>query len=154
MSCHLCQKELEFSEIAGFNPNCLENDSNRTNFCWVDEAHTRAAAICDDCYYNNEEDIDQDENFEEEEQEEGEEGEEGEEEDYDYDAIYCIACGTKIEDLDLVNMTDDEFAEASTTFKCTECALMEETPVTPELNESPSDEEEEQPPSPQPSFQP
>jgi len=156
MSCHLCQSELEFSEIAGFNPNCLQNDSNRTNFCWVDEAQTVAAAICDNCYYSNDQDEDQDQDQDHNlEDEEEEEEEEEEEDDYDYDAIYCIACGTKIEDLDLENMTDDEFAEASTTFICTECELIEQEPVTPELNESPSDEEEEQPPSPpQPSSRP
>ena len=72
MSCHLCFKELEFHEIAGYNPNLADEDANRTNFCWNNDSGTwKAAPVCDDCYWdqNSETDTDTDTDTDTEEEE-------------------------------------------------------------------------------------
>ena len=51
MSCHLCFNELEFHEIAGYNPDLPPFSEDRTNFCWEDEEQTTTAPICDACYW-------------------------------------------------------------------------------------------------------
>jgi hypothetical protein len=69
MSCHLCYIELEFNEIAGFNPNLPPYSEDRTNFCWEDEEQTIAAPICDACYWaegsSDEDDAEDDEEINE-----------------------------------------------------------------------------------------
>jgi hypothetical protein len=144
MSCHLCSRELEFSEIAGYNPNLPLESDDRTNYTMVNDI---AEPICDDCYWSNEDD-------EEEDQDEGEEEEEEEEEDEDYATIYCVECGVVIENISLEDFSDDdEAAAAATSYMCNECNGSKMNPSTPELNGSPS--YEEPPPLPvQSSYQP
>jgi hypothetical protein len=150
MSCHLCSRELEFSEIAGFNPNLPAESDDRTNYTMINNL---AEPICDNCYWSNPDDA-EDYIYENEEIEETEEEGEAEEEE-DYTAIYCIDCGEVIEGITLEDFSDDdEAAAASTSYKCDECIGINVNPSTPELNESPSDEEPP-PPSPVPSsYQP
>jgi hypothetical protein len=144
MSCHLCSRELEFSEIAGFNPNLPLESDDRTNYTMVGDI---AEPICDDCYWSNEDEEDQEEQYDAEEQEEEEQEEE------DYATIYCVECGVVIEGISLEDFSDDEAAAASTSYMCDECIGSKMDPTTPELNGSPS--YEESPPSPvQPSYQP
>ena len=149
MSCHLCSRELEFSEIAGYNPNLPVDSEDRTNFTFH---NGMAVPLCDDCYWAD----DERETIENEGQEDQEEEEEEQEEE-DYSTIYCIECGNPIEGISLDDFSDDdEAAEASTNYVCADCAEDDRNPSTPptrELNESPSDEEAP-PPLQQPSYRP
>ena len=147
MSCHLCSRELEFSEIAGYNPNLDPESDDRTNYTMVND---NAEPICDDCYWSNPDEEDQEEQYDEEEQQEEEE----EEEEEDYATIYCVECGVVIEGISLEDFSDDdEAAAAATSYTCDECIGNKINPSTPELNGSPS--YEEPPPSPvPPSYQP
>ena len=140
MSCYLCHATLEFHEIAGFNPNLPANDSERTNFCWEDEAGTKATPICDECYWapdrseepeyeNTDEEEDEDENIEEEEEP---------------IPIYsfCRICNEVIKEISPIGLTDEELDAEMFTHICYDCI---ENPVTPPItshgNASPSDEQ-------------
>ena len=148
MSCHLCSRDLEFSEIAGYNPNLDPESDDRTNYTMINDV---AVPVCDDCYWSNPDEEDDNQYYENDEEIPEQEDTE---EDEDYATIYCVECGVVIEGISLEDFSDDdEAAAAATSYKCTECANCEQTPSTPELNESPSDEEA--PPSPEPSsYQP
>jgi len=134
MSCHLCFKELEFHEIAGFNPNLAEEDANRTNFCWNNDTGTwKAAPICDDCYWDQNSDTDTDT-----------EDEEAEEEPLPIYS-FCRECSNVITEISPNDLTDEELELEMYSHICEDCMVNPSTPPITLLqtqNASPSDEQE------------
>ena len=115
MSCHLCFIELEFHEIAGYNPNLPPYSTQRTNFCWEDEEQTITAPICDACYWA-EGSSDEDDEVEDDEEEEL--------------PVYsvCRDCSNPIEQISITGLDDEEVNEAMYGSQCPDCA---ENPSTP-----------------------
>lgn len=114
MSCHLCFNELEFHEIAGYNPNLPPFSEDRTNFCWEDEEQTTTAPICDACYWA--------EGSEDEDAESADESEEL--------PVYsfCRECSNPIEQISAVGLNDEELNEEMYGHICDDC---NENPSTP-----------------------
>ena len=137
MSCHLCNTELEFHEIAGYNPNLPPYSEDRTNFCWEDEEQTTTAPICDSCYWA--------EGSVEDELEDDEEEEEL--------PVYsfCRDCSNPIEQICIDGLDDEEINEAMYNNQCADCVDNPSTPPksTSRRNGSPSSFQAVQPPSSQ-----
>ena len=140
MSCHLCLAQLEFGEIAGFNPNLPAESSERTNFCWEDEAHTVAAPICDECYYASDRSAEESADIEEEVEDTQEEEEPL--------PIYsfCRICNNIIQEISPIGLTDEELEIEMFTHLCDDCIDNPVTPIqrasTSPENGSPSAEQE------------
>ena len=138
MSCHLCNTELEFHEIAGYNPNLPPYSEDRTNFCWEDEEQTTTAPICDSWYWA--------EGSVEDELEDDEEEEEL--------PVYsfCRDCNNPIEQICIDGLDDEEINEAMYNNQCADCLDNPSTPPksTSRRNGSPSALQAVQPPSSQP----
>ena len=114
MSCHLCHVELEFNEIAGYNPNLSPYSEDRTNFCWGDEEQTITVPICDACYWAEGSSDD-------------EEAEDDEEEELPVYS-FCRDCSNPIEQISISGLDDEEINEAMYSSQCPDCA---ENPSTP-----------------------
>jgi len=140
MSCHLCHVELEFNEIAGYNPNLPPYSEDRTNFCWEDEEQTTTAPICDACYWA-EGSLD-----------DGNDADDEEEELPVYS--FCRDCSNPIEQISISGLDDEEINEAMYSSQCAECADNPSTPPksTSQRSGSPSSllQAEWIPPSSQP----
>lgn len=140
MSCHLCFKELEFHEIAGYNPNLADEDANRTNFCWNNDSGTwKAAPVCDDCYWDQNSETDTDTDTEEEAEEEPL-------------PIYsfCRECTNVITEISPNDLTDEELEVEMYSHICEDCMVNPSTPpitLSQTQNASPSDEQESPSPS-------
>lgn len=138
MSCHLCNTELEFHEIAGYNPNLPPYSEDRTNFCWEDEEQTTTAPICDSCYWA--EGSVEDESAEDDEEEEL--------------PVYsfCRDCSNPIEQICIDGLDDEEINEAMYNNQCADCLDNPSTPPksTSRRNGSPSALQAVQSPSSQP----
>lgn len=113
MSCHLCLKELEFHEIAGYNPNLPPYSEDRTNFCWEDEEQTTTTPICDSCYWD-----------------EGSLDEDAESEESEELPVYsfCRECSNPIEQISIVGLNDEEINTEMFGHICDDCI---ENPSTP-----------------------
>jgi hypothetical protein len=134
MSCHLCHVELEFNEIAGYNPNLPPYSEDRTNFCWEDEEQTTTAPICDACYWA-----------------EGSEDDEAVDEDEEEELpvySFCRDCSNPIEQISITGLDDEEINELMFTNICAKCADNPSTPPKSTLQRSgsPSSLQAEQPP--------
>jgi hypothetical protein len=142
MSCHRCLKELEFNEIAGFNPNLAAEDSQRTNFCWENETGTwKAAPLCDECYWDQGSETDA---------EDGEEAEEAEEEPLPIYS-FCKICTNVITEISAVDLTDEELELEMYSHICDDCNLNPNTPpITSQQNENASPSDGQGSPSPSP----
>jgi len=138
MSCHLCHVELEFNEIAGYNPNLPPYSEDRTNFCWEDEEQTTTAPICDACYWA-EGSLD-----------DGNDADDEEEELPVYS--FCRDCSNPIEQISITGLDDEEINEAMYSSQCADCADRPSTPPksTSQRSGSPSFLQAVQPPSSQP----
>ena len=138
MSCHLCNTELEFHEIAGYNPNLPPYSEDRTNFCWEDEEQTTTAPICDSCYWAEGSVEDQLEDDDEEEEL----------------PVYsfCRDCSNPIEQICIDGLDDEEINEAMYNNQCADCLHNPSTPPksTSRRNGSPSSFQAVQSPSSQP----
>ena len=134
MSCHLCYVELEFNEIAGYNPNLPSSSEDRTNFCWEDEEQTIAAPICDACYWA------------EGSSDEDDEAEDDEEEELPVYS-FCRDCSNPIEQISITGLDDEEVNEAMYGSQCPDCAENPSTPPksTSQRSVSPSFLQVEQP---------
>ena len=113
MSCHLCFKELEFHEIAGFNPNLAEEDANRTNFCWENDSGTwKAAPVCDDCYWDQADEDDTETETEDEDEEEPL-------------PVYsfCKICTNVITEISPHSLTDEELEVEMYSHICENCMV-------------------------------
>jgi len=143
MSCHLCNTELEFHEIAGYNPNLPPYSEDRTNFCWEDEEQTTTAPICDSCYWD-EGSVEEDDDTTED-----EEDEEEEEELPVYS--FCRDCNNPIEQICIDGLDDEEINEAMYNNQCADCLDNPSTPPksTSRRNGSPSALQAVRPPSSQ-----
>jgi len=139
MSCHLCNTELEFHEIAGYNPNLPPYSEDRTNFCWEDEEQTTTAPICDSCYW-----------AEGSVEDELEDDDEEEEEHPVYS--FCRDCSNPIEQICIDGLDDEEINEAMYNNQCADCLDNPSTPPksTSRRNGSPSALQAVQSPSSQP----
>jgi hypothetical protein len=141
MSCYRCHKELEFDEIAGFNPNLEAEDANRTNFCWENETGTwKAAPICDECYWDQDDDTETETEVEAEAEEEPL-------------PVYsfCKICTNVITEISAVGLTDEELELEMFSHICDDCIVNPSTPpitLQQMQNESPSGGQESPPPSP------
>jgi hypothetical protein len=138
MSCHLCNTELEFHEIAGYNPNLPPYSEDRTNFCWEDEEQTTTAPICDSCYWA-----------------EGSVEDELEDDDEEEELpvySFCRDCSNPIEQICIDGLDDEEINEAMYNNQCTDCLDNPSTPPksTSRRNGSPSALQAVQSPSSQP----
>ena len=115
MSCHLCHVELEFNEIAGYNPNLSPYSEDRTNFCWEDTEHTITAPSCDACYWA-----------------EGSSDDDGNDADDEEEELpvysFCRDCSNPIEQISITGLDDEEVNEAMYSNQCVDCA---ENPSTP-----------------------
>ena len=137
MSCHLCNIELEFHEIAGFNPNLPTYSTQRTNFCWEDTEHTITAPICDACYWA-----------------EGSSDDDGNDADDEEEELpvysFCRDCSNPIEQISISGLDDEEINEAMYNSQCLECAENPSTPPKSTLRRSGSPsslQAEQEPPS-------
>ena len=138
MSCHLCSTELEFHEIAGYNPNLPPYSEDRTNFCWEDEEQTTTAPICDSCYWA-----------------EGSVEDELEDDDEEEELpvySFCRDCSNPIEQICIEGLDDEEINEAMYNNQCADCLDNPSTPPksTSRQNGLPSALQAVQPPSSQP----
>jgi len=138
MSCHLCSTELEFHEIAGYNPNLPPYSEDRTNFCWEDEEQTTTAPICDACYWA-EGSLD-----------DGNDADDEEEELPVYS--FCRDCSNPIEQISITGLDDEEINEAMYSSQCPDCSENPSTPPksTSQRSGSPSFLQAVQPSSSQP----
>jgi len=138
MSCHLCSTDLEFHEIAGYNPNLPPYSEDRTNFCWEDEEQTTTAPICDACYWA-EGSLD-----------DGNDADDEEEELPVYS--FCRDCSNPIEQISITGLDDEEINEAMYSSQCPDCSENPSTPTksTSQRSGSPSFLQAVQPPSSQP----
>jgi len=139
MSCHRCLRELEFHEIAGFNPNLEAEDNQRTNFCWENETGTwKAAPLCDECYWDQDSETDTD----------------TEEEPLPIYS-FCRECNNAIGQISAVDLTDEELELEMYSHICDDCNLNPNTPpITSPQNENASPSGERESPSPSPWSQP
>ena len=139
MSCYHCLKELDFHEIAGFNPNLAAEDANRTNFCWENDTGTwKAAPVCDDCYWDQADEDDTDTDVEEE----------GEEEPLPVYS-FCKICTNVITEISTHSLTDEELEIEMFSHICDDCIENPSTPpITLQLRNALPSAEQERSPSP------
>ena len=125
MSCHLCNNELEFHEIAGFNPNLPPYSEDRTNFCWEDEEQTTTAPICDTCYWD---------------EDSSDEGNVADDESEEELPVYsfCRDCANPIEQISIAGLNDEEINEAMYNNQCEDCLENPSTPPISTLKQSAS----------------